>query len=114
MLRQRQKLAGFLHRIAQGAQRAAAQAHRLRRGNKGGKRNCCVHRRVEERIEMIVDEGMAAQCVQLPLAAVVAAENEERRGRAHPLLAHDRVEALAHGTVLDNDNVALLKIALCG
>jgi hypothetical protein len=61
---------------------------------------------------MIVGERVPAQHMQLALAAVVAAEDEQGRGGAQPVLAHDGIEPLAHGGILDNHDVALLEVAL--
>ena len=95
----------------------AAEPRRLGRDDEGRKRDSGIDGCIEERVEVIVGERLAAPRVQLPLPAVVAAEHEERRGARDPVLRQragreQRVDARSDSPVLDDDDVALLHVAL--
>ena len=66
---------------------------------------------------MIVGGGLVAQCMGLPLATVVAAENEKVRKSCSPLLAErsrgeERAYPGSQGGIVNDEDIALLQITL--
>ena len=72
--------------IADHADRARAEPLRLGGEHERRQRDPGIDRRVEERIEVIVRERLAAPFVPQPLAAVVAAEDQQHRRILEPRL----------------------------
>jgi hypothetical protein len=105
--------------IADGADGGTAEPRRFGGDGERRKRDAGVERGIEEDIQMIVGEGLATPGMQLALAAVVGAEDEERRGAGNPGLGEasrrqQLVEGMPYLPVLDDDDVALLQVALAG
>src|SRR5262245_19599544 len=84
MVGQADEVGDLARMIANGTDGSAAEPHRFGGDHERRKGDAGVDGRVEEGIQMIVGEGFAAPGMELALPAVVAAENEERRGAANP------------------------------
>ena len=101
--------------VADGADRAAAQARPVRRRHEGGEHDAGIDRGIEERIEIVVHERPAAPFEQQPVAAVVAAEHQEHRGGLDPgIIRQQSLELLALALVRHDHDVGLLQVALGG
>ena len=80
--------------------------------DEGGEDDGGIDGGIEEGVEMVVGEGLPAPFVKLPLAPVVAAENQEGGGGGDPLvLGEQGVDVGSQARLADDDDVALLKIA---
>lgn len=99
--------------IAHGADRTDAEAFGLRRDDEGGEGyrriDCCV----EERIEMVIGKMPAAQCMDLSLTTIVAAEDYKIWYGLDPFLpkrsgCQERPDLSSQGWRVDDDDVALL------
>src|SRR6185312_2717370 len=103
-----------LRMVADHADRAAAQTHGLRRLRDACEYNGGVDRGIEEQIEVVVRERLAAHGGELRCAATVGEDDEDDRRLDEP--RHFRKQAsdgMALSFVANNQNIALLKIALC-
>ena len=99
MLGQAQQVRDRFSVIANGADGGTAEARRFRRDHAGGEGNTGVERGIEEDVQMIVAERLAAPGMQLALPAVVAAEDQQRRGAGYPGLGQaSRGQQLVDGT----------------
>src|SRR5262245_18202968 len=113
MLVQAQQIRHLSRVIANGADGGTAEPRHFGGDDKGGERDAGVERSLEEHIHMIVGERLATPGVQLTLPAVVAAEDEERRGAGSPGLGEasrrqQLVDPVPYLLVLDDHDVALL------
>ena len=116
VLRQPQQFGHRRRPIADHANRACAEPLRLRGQHERRERDPGIDTGVEERVEVIVGERLAAPFVPLPLAAVVAAEDQQHRDLAQPCLpgralGERRENFLFQPRIVHDDDVALLEIA---
>ncbi len=87
---------------------ASAALHEAREHDGG------IDRRIEEQIEMVVRERLAAHRRELRRAAAVGEEDEEHRRLDEPWhFRKQRGDGMALSFVANNQNIALLQIALC-
>jgi len=96
---------------------ATAKPRRFGGDDEGGKRDTGVERGIEEDVQMIVGERLATPGMQLTLPAVVGAKDQEGWGAGNPGLGQasrrqQLVDGLPQLPVLDDDDVALLQVAL--
>jgi hypothetical protein len=94
------------------ADRTTAQPDRFGGGNECAQRDSGIDGGIEERIQVIVDEWLAAPFVDLPLPAVVAAKDQEHGGGGRPgIFVQEVRDSAPLGCVFEHDNVALLQVA---
>ncbi len=113
LLGQAQQVAHHRGVIADGADRAAAEPGGLGGADEGRQHDRRIGHRVEKQIEVIVREWLVAHLGDRRHAGAVGDEHQERRRVRDPRHVGDggRDRAL-HGLVVDDDDVALLQIAL--
>ena len=112
VIRQPQQIARFRRMVADGADRAGAEAHRLRRRHEGAQGDRRIRAGVDHRVQMIIGERDAVNLMQAALAAMIAAEHQHGRRAGYPVLIGDqRVEPRPQRRVPNDDDVPLLQVA---
>jgi hypothetical protein len=118
VIRQAEQLGDLLRVVADGADGCAAEPHRLRGDDECRQRDAGIDGGIEERIEVVVGERLAA-----PSRAADAAGGccrRTRAGRVRPGIhscakgpvESKGIDAAADAGILDDDDVALLQVAL--
>src|SRR5207302_3446304 len=99
--------------VADDADRAAAEPDRFGGADEGCEHDAGVDGRVEELVEVIVRERLAAKLGDpLQAPAIGEKDQEDRRGDDPRHIGDQLANRSARRVVTDNDNVALLQVAL--
>src|SRR6266852_5080035 len=101
--------------VADDADRAAAEPDRFGGADEGREHDAGIDRGVEELVEVIVRERLAAKLGDALKAPAIGEKNQEDGRNDDPWHIGDQLaDGPAHSAVADNEDVALLQVALRG
>jgi len=113
MTRQGEEVRHLARLVADRADRAGGKPLRLGSEDQRAEQNPGIEGGVEEGVEMIVGEGVAAQRVDRPLPGVVGADDEQDGRPLYPGVAgKPRLDRGALRRIGDKDDVGLLQVGL--